>query len=247
MKKIFWLSMVTVGLNLTALGAMYNYSSGFQNGGAIPAGSLNGWSDTETVSGFSQNIADVSVSVNLTGSAGAYNGDLYAYITHVSANGSETEMAVLLNRIGVGTSTASGGNGGNAFGNSASGINVTFSSSSSTDIHVAGNGILVNGGTYAPDGRAISPLSPAANFNTPPSVNALTTFTGMDPNGNWTLFIANTVSGGGNFSVVSWGITMDVVPEPVNVALGIFGVCLAGAGVVGRKKGERRGQREDGR
>jgi hypothetical protein len=48
--------------------------------------------------------------------------------------------------------------------------------------------------------------------------------------------------------VISWGIEINPeVPEPVNVALGIFGVCVAGAGVVRRKKEKRNEEREEGR
>src|SRR2546423_205875 len=80
-------------LQLNARGAIYSstYNSGFQNSGLIPDGSLNGLSDTRTLSGISQpQISDVKVTLNLSG---GYNGDLYAYLSHGS-----TGFAVLLNR-----------------------------------------------------------------------------------------------------------------------------------------------------
>jgi subtilisin-like proprotein convertase family protein len=236
MKKIFWIGLVSAGLNLSALGAMYSYgpttfNPPFANGTSIPSGSLSGWADTETVSGLAPTLVDVSVTVNVSGS---YNGDLYAYISH---NG---QIAVLLNRVGVGSS--------DPFGNTGSGINVTFSSTtgSGQNIHFATYGPL--GGTYTPDGRNISPLSSPGAFDTTPSGNALNTaFAGNNPNGTWTLFIADTMSAGDNFSVISWGMQIDAVPEPVNVALGIFGLCAVGGAVVGKKWKAERGKAERGK
>lgn len=51
----------------------------------------------------------------------------------------------------------------------------------------------------------------------------------MSGNGTWTLFFADT-SAGHQSELVSWGLR--VVPEPVNVALGLFGVVFAGAAAV---------------
>ena len=53
-------------------------------------------------------------------------------------------------------------------------------------------------------------------------------FNGLNPNGTWTLFIAD-LSAGDQSQLVSWDLNIiAVVPEPVNVALGIFaGVFLA--------------------
>ena len=51
---------------------------------------------------------------------------------------------------------------------------------------------------------------------------------GYDPNNFWTLFLADTDPGGQD-TLVSWTLTVTPVPEPVNVALVIFGA-LAGVG-----------------
>ena len=46
-------------------------------------------------------------------------------------------------------------------------------------------------------------------------------------NGTWTLFLAD-LSAGAQSQLVSWELDITAVPEPVNVALGIFaGVFLA--------------------
>jgi hypothetical protein len=52
----------------------------------------------------------------------------------------------------------------------------------------------------------------------------------MSPNGTWTLFFAD-MSGGAESTVVSWGLDITAVPEPANVALGIFGGLFLVAGI----------------
>jgi len=226
MKKILWIGLVSAGLNFSALGATYadTFPGGLQNGSTVPVGSLNGWSDTITVPAQGQNILDLGVTVSVTLSGGAYNGALYAYISH------DGQTAVLLNRVGVGSA--------NAFGNTGSGINVTFDSTlaNTYNIHYsAPNGPL--SGTYAPDGETLRPLEPPSHFTSAPYQNALdATFAGTSPDGTWTLFFADAVSGGGSVTVNSWSLGLDPLPEPVNVALGIFGLCAVGAAVVRRTK-----------
>jgi hypothetical protein len=46
-------------------------------------------------------------------------------------------------------------------------------------------------------------------------------YNGLNPNGTWTLFIAD-LSAGAQSQLVSWELDITAVPEPVNVALGIF-------------------------
>jgi subtilisin-like proprotein convertase family protein len=55
-------------------------------------------------------------------------------------------------------------------------------------------------------------------------------FNGLDPNNTWTLFFADQ-SAGGVTTLNSWSLNITAVPEPVNVALAIFGVALLGTGV----------------
>jgi subtilisin-like proprotein convertase family protein len=51
----------------------------------------------------------------------------------------------------------------------------------------------------------------------------LSSFNGMDPNGQWTLFIADT-SAGGEGTLVNWGMQITTVPEPSMAALiAVFG------------------------
>jgi hypothetical protein len=189
-------------LSFTAHGALYQ--SGLLSGGIIPDGDVNGLLSYYTFSGISDyNITAMTVTLNVSG---GYNGNLYAYLTHGS------EIAVLLNRVGVGS--------GDPFGASGSGLNIVLSSTAVNNIHF--NLGSLTSGTFAPDGRNIDPLSAASAFDSPPTGNALTTFDGTSPNGTWALYFADVVSGGGQASLVSWSLDITAVPEPENVALGCF-------------------------
>ena len=201
------------------------FNTGFANGGVIPDGSFTGWSDTRAVStpGL-DHITDLSVSLNLSG---GWNGDLYAYLVHSSG------FAVLLNRVGRATSNAPG------FGTA--GMNVILSDAGSLNIHSVP--VPTSGGTYRPDGLNINPLSSPATFSatllSPGPTTPLNSFNGVDPNGSWTLFIAD-VSGGDVSTVTSWGLDIAAVPEPGSIVEGSVAVLFLG-GVVGlyRLKGPK--------
>ena len=189
-----------------ARSAQADYFQTFFIGGAlVPDGNLVGWSDTRTVSGVSGSISNVSVTLDLTG---GWNGDLYAYLVH------DTGFAVLLNRVGRDT--------GNLEGYGTAGMNVTLS-----DTAVLGNIHSVStpapSGVYQPDGRDIDPRSPQADFGNPLNPTALLgSFNGGNPNGNWTLFIADVQSGDVT-AVQSWGLNIALVPEPSCLALLFLG------------------------
>ena len=216
LKLLTSLAIALLSLGLSAPAALYN--SGFANGTTILDGNVNGWSDTRTVAGLGTAISSVSVTLNLSG---GYNGDLYAYLSY---NGSRV---VLLNRVGVGS--------GDSFGYDSSGMSITLADNGAGgNIHVYGGGTM--SGTFAADGRNISPLASAGSFDAAGTQTFSTSFGpghaggAMNPNGDWTLFIADVSGGGGTSSFVSWSldITTTAVPEPVNLALGIF----AGIGVI---------------
>jgi hypothetical protein len=189
------------------------YNSGFANSGNIPDGNPTGWSDTRTLSGINDfAITDVSVKLNISG---GFNGDLYGYLSHGGV------LVPLLNRVGV---TATGG--GSSFGYSDAGFNVTLSDSGAYDIHFYGShspsfssGQLT--GTWQADGRNISPSSSPATFDSASRVG-FNSYANLNPNGSWTLFFAD-MSAGDQSQLVSWELDVTAVPEPVNVALVIFG------------------------
>jgi len=103
--------------------------------------------------------------------------------------------------------------------NSGSGMNITLRDGYPA---ITGSSDL-SSGTYAAAGTL-------ANFN------------GSAANGLWTLFIADTVTGGGTSTLNNWSLNITPVPEPVNVALGILGVLAVGTMVVRRFISRRAGR-----
>jgi hypothetical protein len=203
-------------LALPAAVIVETFDSGFENGGIVPDGSTSPWSDTRTLSGISgMSIEGLSLRLSLSGGC---NGDLYGYL---SFNGT---MAILLDRLGVGT--------GNAFGYSDAGLNVTFTDAAANNIHfyqaVAGWDIT-GGAAWQPDGRTINPVtSPPEAFDAAGTAT-LSSFNGMNPNGNWTLVLSDLAAGGGETKVLSWGldVTTTAVPEPAGMAIAAL-MLLAG-------------------
>jgi hypothetical protein len=65
-------------------------------------------------------------------------------------------------------------------------------------------------GTYQPDGGT-----------------TLAALNGVNANGTWTLFLAD-LSGGDTATLVSWGVDISVVPEPVTWALLAFAAVAGG-------------------
>jgi hypothetical protein len=150
----------------------------------------------------------ISLTVEGTG-VGAYNGDYYAYLLHSTPGGAVTATTILLNRVGR-DSTQLSGYGDNGF-------SLTLRDSAPTDVHLYQ---LLTGstpstqitGTYQPDGRDVDPLTV---LDTSPRSSFLSSIETMDPNGQWTLFVADMESGGTG-RLTSWQITAldaSAVPE----------------------------------
>jgi subtilisin-like proprotein convertase family protein len=190
-----------------------------------PAGLYSSWTGTQTIpdndgSGLAYSfnlsdplvsITDIAVTINLSG---GYNGDLYAYLSHGDG------FAVLLNRVGR-TSTSD-------YGYTTPGFLVTLTGSATADIHnyqslsPAYNGSGQLTGTWGADGRDVTPT---VALNTSSRTATLAAFNGLNPNGDWTLYIRD-VSPGGISTLNSWSVDVSAVPEPVNVALGVFAVVV---------------------
>ena len=144
-------------------------------------------------------LGNVLNSVSLTlNISGGNNGDLYAYLSY---NGTSV---VLLNRPGL-TGDPAG------IGYTTAGYNnVTLSDGGYANINMTE--VPMTGGTYNPAGTGGVTF---ANYN------------GVNPNGNWVLFISDLSGGDVSFSQLdSWSLTFNAVPEPVNVALGVFAAAL---------------------
>jgi subtilisin-like proprotein convertase family protein len=177
---------------------------------AVPDANPAGLASALNVSGMSGVTAGLTVALNITG---GFNGDLYAYL--LSPQGS---LVVLFNRVGISS--------GNSFGYGNTGFNVTLDSAAVNNIHTYQSGSYsLNGGgqltgTWAPDSRTIDPLAAPSAFDAAPTGSTLANLDGASPNGDWTLFIAD-LSGGGQSTLVSWGLTIVTVPEPqTNTLLG---------------------------
>jgi hypothetical protein len=115
-------------------------------------------------------------------------------------------FTVLLNRVGTG----SGGEPQNTFGWSTSGFgNITLDDTTAlSNIHDVQNPA---GGTYNSDQGQM----------------ALQNFNNLDPNGTWTLFLAD-MAGGETSTLESWGLDIQAVPEPIGWALIGFAIVFMG-------------------
>ena len=194
----------------------------------VPDANVNGLFMTTNLSITGGTISDVTVSLDITG---GYNGDLYGFLS-----GPNGGFAVLLNRVGVSNNASSFGYGNHGF-------DIVLSDSAANDVHyyqsagglLNGNGQLT--GTWVPDGRNIDPKSAPSLFGSTAPSALLGSFNGTDPNGGWTLFLAD-LSVGSQSQLLSWSLDIITVPEPSVWAFGIMGLgLLAGMGKIsGRSK-----------
>lgn len=190
--------------------AQTSTSAIFSVNSPIPDNDASGFASTVSLSSPGiTSIENLGVTLSI---GGGFNGDLYAYLTHSSG------FAVLLNRVGRTTA--------NGLGYADSGFNLTLEDAAANgDIH--SYQLLVNpggaalSGTWAPDARQIDPT---AALDSSPRSAFLSSFNGLDPNGTWTLFVAD-VSPGGISTLDSWGLQVVGVPEPSTMTL--FVLCGA--------------------
>lgn len=183
---------------------------------AVPDGQPAGISDVQTISSSIQQIGAVQVTLNISGN---FNGDLYCYLRY------ENALAVLLNR--------SGRTAGSPAGYDDNGFQITLSDGAANgDIHLyrgvfilPPNSLIT--GLWQPDARNVNPT---AVLDTDPRTAGLSVFNGLDPNGAWTIFIADLASGGTSV-LDSWQLDISPVPEPSGGLLLLLGgmvMALAG-------------------
>jgi subtilisin-like proprotein convertase family protein len=205
-----------LGFSLAVAQTTTNYSFTFSANVAVPDGNASGVALTTGLTDLGGTITGLTVSLDISG---GFNGDLYAYL-----RGPNGGFAVLLNRVGV--------TSGDAFGYSDTGFQVTFDDSGGyNNIHFYQNlSYDLNGGgqltgTWASDGRNIDPQSAPSLFDSTLPTALLTSFDGTDPDGTWTLFLAD-LSSGEQSTVVTWGLNIETVPEPSACALLAVGILL---------------------
>jgi subtilisin-like proprotein convertase family protein len=189
---------------------------------AIPdgGGGLTTLSSTITVSGANTSLSDLNVYLNISSTAN-WNGDLYGYLR--GPGGLSGPIAILLNRVG---STS-----GNSFGYIDLGFVIELDDSAvNGDVHLytPNNTSSAVTGIWQPDARYVDP---ATVTDQSARTAYLSAFNGINPNGTWTLVFSDFVTSGSPSTLVGWSLDITAVPEPVNVALGIFGVLAAGFGL----------------
>jgi len=141
--------------------------------------------------------------------SGGWNGDLYAYLRHGSG------FSVLLNRPGRSLDELQG--------SGTVDLSVVFDDLALADIHTAIPSLGSASGTFQPDAREIDPDNA---LDTSPRTAFLSSFEGLDANGDWTLYVAD-VATGDTMTLGSWSLSVTGVPEPSAALLGAMGACLA--------------------
>jgi hypothetical protein len=165
-------------------------------GAVIPDNDLNGLASTINLSAPLSEITGVSLTLDIAGdpnASDAYNGDYYAYLQF------STGLMVLLNQID---------NPPLPYGSPGSGFNVTLSDGNpniGAAPSTAGQPLI---GTFSPQGGGASTGASLAG-----------TFGGLNPNGAWTLFIADESPGGvGELASWSLDVTANTTPIPDSVS-----------------------------
>jgi len=224
MKKISLVLVATISLAVSGRAAVSLVEFGESNLTAvIPDNNLGGMARTVQVSGYELKAPYVvTVSMKIVGTGvGAFNGDYYAYLKHVSTDGTMIQLAVLLNRLGRSTDLPTG--------YSDNGLNIVLADSADEDIHnyrfalSGGNNNPITGpltGTWQADGRNVDPLAAVDTSLRTTTLNSL----GLgSPNGTWTLFVADAQAGGIG-QLTEWKVTMQGVPEPSSASLLVAGM-----------------------
>ena len=233
MKLNHILVVLVLGLATAAQATVFDYS--WTLNAPIPDGDENGWQSTKTIQSTTPGdtstymaakyteIQDVNVTLNISG---GYNGDLYGYL--VSSDG----FAVLLNRVGKGEGSDPLTSFG--YGNNGMNIKLNDTATETTDIHqyqAVGGYSITGGAEWRPDGRTTDPS--LVTSGTGDRNALLSNFIGDNPHTSWTLYFADLGSGQQS-TLVSWGLQITAVPEPVTWALLIFGGMVGGFQVVRR-------------
>lgn len=174
--------------------------------------------------GLNPSLASIEVALHISDVPGdldyANGGDFYAYLT--SGNGG---FAVLLNRIGKTEA--------NSVGSDVNGFDVGFSLTGS-DIHTLDGSAALDDegrltGEWGADGRYVDPY---LVVDTDSRTAGFDSFVGIDPNTEWTLFLAD-VSTGGFAQLDSWAINIAIIPEPTSI--GMMGLVVALALLIRRR------------
>jgi hypothetical protein len=212
-----FIAVIAASISLPAQAALYTYSfTGINT--AIPDNDPSGYVNSQTINEGTQgnvlggNLSVVEVVVRLDVSGG-WNGDLYAYLRHQTTGG--TGFTVLLDRVGT-TPGNPLGSGLSGFGPDEAGNSFRLTDSAlDSDVH--------NGSSPTYNDH----LTGTWRVDQSGGANSFVSFHGLNPLGTWSLFFAD-LSGDEVSTLNGWSLEVTAVPEPVDVALGLFGVLFAG-------------------
>jgi subtilisin-like proprotein convertase family protein len=199
----FCLTLAALAWGVAASAQIFTTTTtNFTVGAMVPDGYVSGMASVQTISTPITNLTDLKVSLKLSGT---WNGDLYCFLTHGSG------QSVLLNRAGRCSASDLGYND--------VGLDVTFDDAATNgDIHVyrllsSSQGTPIPGpltGVWAPDARVAFPTNV---LDTDARSAFLGSFNGVDPNGEWVLFVADMEAG--DIHVLdSWGLEISGYTAP---------------------------------
>ena len=171
----------------------------------VPDNSIIGLSDTRRISSAVTSIQSVTVEIF---ASGGWAGDLYAYLVHGGG------FSVLLNRAGRSIA--------DPVGSGATGLSLVFSDLALDDIHTAIPAFGSASGVFQPDARE---TDPAEVLDTSPRTAFLSSFSGLDANGDWTLYVAD-LAAGDVMVLHGWSLSITGVPEPSSMMLLVAGCVI---------------------
>lgn len=190
---------------------------------AVPDGLASGIADSRTISSSLATLTDINVTLTLLPMGdGGYNGDLYMSLLH------ESGFTVLLNRVGHRSDSN--------FGYGDAGLNLTLDDQAGADVHTYR--LTLNGNhttpltdlldsPWQPDGRT---EDPATVLSTSSRTTSLGAFNGLNPNGTWTLFVAD-VQSGGQLRLAKWGLEIQGTAEVPEAGVTLPALLAAAAGL----------------
>lgn len=193
----FCLALIALPLSLPLQATLFEFNGINQ---LIPDNDPSGFVNRQTLQFPTTDfVRDINVRLKIVGVDGdGFTGDLYVWLQHGSG------LSVLLNRPGQDIDRRAG------YANDS--IWTWLDDQESRDIHTIDRTSKDSWVAAQPDGRQGDP-----DF-VPPDHNRavmLSSFWGLDPNGEWNLFVSD-LAGGGQMRLESWALevtTADLLPE----------------------------------
>jgi subtilisin-like proprotein convertase family protein len=197
------LTLTVLAWGLAASAQTFTTTTNFTVEAMVPDADASGLVSAQIISTPVTNVTDLKVTLKVSGT---WNGDLYCFLAH------GTGHTVLLSRVGRSSASDLGYND--------AGLDVTFDDAATNgDSHVyrlqlsGGQGTSIPGpltNAWAPDARVTFPTNV---LDTDARSAFLGSFNGVDPNGEWVLFVAD-MEGGDIHMLDSWGLEITGYTAP---------------------------------